>query len=170
MGEHGGGRLRNTMTLVPKTLTFFAIWIVLTGEYTFFRLGLGLVVSLAVAWVNTGEPISPVQRLPWLRILLYLPWLFLRILQSGLHLAAVILHPSLPIAPKLIHYRTELQDEAAVVLLGNSITLTPGTITAEVNSHGLIIHAIDEASAHDGTLRRLEQRIGQVFQRPRSTE
>ena len=158
------------MTLIPKILTFFVIWIVLTGDYTFFRLGLGFVVSFVVAWMNTGDSSSPVQKLPWWRILLYLPWLFVRILQSGLHLTAVILHPALPIAPKLIHYRTELQDEAAVVLFGNSITLTPGTITAEVNSHELTIHAIDEASAHDGTLRRLEQRIGQAFQRPRSTE
>ena len=156
------------MNLIPKTLTFFIIWIVLTGEYTFFRLGLGLVVSLVVAWMNTDEPSASVQKLPWLRILLYLPWLFLRILQSGLHLTAVILHPSLPISPKLIHYRTELQNDAAAVLFGNSITLTPGTITAEVNSHELIIHAIDEASAHDGNLRRIEQRIGKVFQRPGS--
>ena len=56
----------------------------------------------------------------------------------------------------------------AVVLLGNSLTLTPGTITVEVNSNEIIVHAIDDASGKDLIERRFERRIGQVFP-PRKT-
>ncbi len=157
------------MALIPTALGLFAIWILLTGEATFSRLGLGLVVSFVVAWLNSSERPSIVQNLSWWRLLLYLPRLFLRIFQSGLHLAAVVLHPALPIAPRLIHYRTTLRDEAAVVLFANSITLTPGTITAEINANELIIHAIDDASADDGVLRSLEASAGRVFPRRRET-
>lgn len=169
MGAHGddrsGRQLTTMMTMIPTTLGLFAIWILLTGEATFSRLGLGLVVSFAVAWLNSNERPSVLQNLSWWRLLLYLPWLFLRIFQSGFHLAAVVLHPALPIAPRLIHYRTTLRDEAAIVLFANSITLTPGTITAEINADELVIHAIDDASADDGVLRSLEAGADRVFPR-----
>ena len=64
---------------------------------------------------------------------LYLPWLLWQVLLSGRHVAYLILHPRLPIDPKLVRYKTSFRDPAAVVIFGNSITLTPGTITAEVN-------------------------------------
>ena len=49
------------------------------------------------------------------------------------------------------------------MLLGNSITLTPGTITAEVNRNTLIVHAMDEISAEDVTSKRIESKIAEMF-------
>jgi multisubunit Na+/H+ antiporter MnhE subunit len=43
--------------------------------------------------------------------------------------------------------------------MGNSITLTPGTITVEVNSQELVVHAMDDKSADDVTSLRLEKQI-----------
>ena len=129
-----------------------------------------------MAWINSGHsPFVPKFRL-WGNILLYLPWLFLRIVESSLHLSKLILDPALPIEPRLIRVETHLGRRAAVVLLGNSITLTPGTITAEIDhdvvheslaaeadSDALLVHAIDEASARDVTSGRLEAKIAEVF-------
>jgi multicomponent Na+:H+ antiporter subunit E len=56
-----------------------------------------------------------------------------------------------------------LQEPPAVVLLGNSITLTPGTITVEVNGQVLLIHAMDEVSSEDVTSGRIESKIAEVF-------
>ena len=155
---------RSYKALFLKTAAFFIIWLILSGRYNPYHMGLGLVVSFGVAWLNSGHAVSPFRNLPLLKILWYFPWLFGRIVQSSLHLTALILHPALPIDPKLIHYRTKLQGQTAIVLLGNSITLTPGTITAEVNAQELIVHAIDDASGHDLTSQRLEQKIAKVFQ------
>ncbi|MEC4672999.1 MAG: Na+/H+ antiporter subunit E, partial [Nitrospirota bacterium] len=76
----------------------------------------------------------------------------------------VILHPQLPINPKLIRYPTKLGNNHAVVLLGNSITLTPGTVTTEVSSNELVVHALDESSSDDLTAGVMESKIAQVFQ------
>ena len=154
---------QNFKLLLIKTLTFFIIWIILSGKYDLVHMGLGLVASIGVAWLNTGYPGSTPRMLPWYRILLYLPWLFTRIVNSSLHLTKLILHPRLPIDPKLICYQTRLRDSAAVVLLGNSVTLTPGTITAEVNSQELVVHAMDDESASDLTSLRMERHIASVF-------
>jgi multicomponent Na+:H+ antiporter subunit E len=93
----------------------------------------------------------------------YFIWLIGRILRSGFHLAYLILHPALPINPTLIRYRTGLQEDAGIVLLANSITLTPGTITVEVNSQELVIHALDDDSAQDVTSLRLERQVAGLF-------
>jgi multicomponent Na+:H+ antiporter subunit E len=135
----------------------------LSASFDWIHLGLGLILSFTVAWINSGHsPFVPNFRL-WGNILLYLPWLFFKIVQSSLHLSKLILHPALPINPRLIRVETKLRHDAAVVLLGNSITLTPGTITAEVDHHSLIVHAMDEISAEEVTSGRLESKIAEVF-------
>ena len=149
--------------LALKTAALFVLWVMLSASFDWIHLGLGLVLSFTVAWINSGHsPFVPNFRL-WGNILLYFPWLFMRIVQSSLHLSKLILHPSLPINPRLIRVETKLGHRAAVVLLGNSITLTPGTITAEVDHDSLIVHAMDEVSGEDVTSGRLESKIAEVF-------
>ena len=154
------GRLK---TVLLKASAFWGMWLVLSGRYNIFHVTLGLIFSLGIAWFHTSQSTIPSQMFPWARFLLYLPWLFSRIVHSSLHLTYLILHPRLPIDPRLIPYHTKLRDRAAVVLLGNSITLTPGTITAEISSHDLVVHAMDEHSAGDLNSRRLEAKIAGLF-------
>ena len=149
-------------TLFLKTLVFFLIWLLLSASFNLFPVGLGIVVAFGVAWFNTDRSTSR-SAIPRLRIVWYFLWLVGRILQSGFHLSVLILHPALPIDPKLIRYRTKLREEAGIVLLGNSITLTPGTITVEVNSQDLVVHAMDDKSAHDVTSLHMDQRIAVLF-------
>ncbi|MGH7256290.1 MAG: Na+/H+ antiporter subunit E, partial [Nitrospirales bacterium] len=102
---------------------------------------------------------------PLVRFLAYVPWLFSRIVRSSLHLTYLILHPRMPIEPMLVPYRPQLRDKTAVTVLGNSITLTPGTVTAEVSRQGLLVHAMDQDSMSDLVSGRLERRIARVFRR-----
>jgi multicomponent Na+:H+ antiporter subunit E len=148
--------------LILKTLVFFLIWLLISASFNQFHVGLGLFAAFGVAWFNTDRSTSR-SVVPRLRIVWYFPWLVGRILQSGFHLSVLILHPALPIDPKLIRYRTKLREEPGIVLLGNSITLTPGTITVEVNSQDMVVHAMDDASADDITSLRLEQQVARLF-------
>ena len=149
--------------LALKTTALFVLWVLLSASFDWIHLGLGLVLSFTVAWINSGHsPFVPKFRL-WGNILLYLPWLFVKIVQSSLHVSKLILHPALPIEPRLINVEANLGHHAAVVLLGNSITLTPGTITAEVDRNKLIVHALDEASGEDVTQKSIESKIAGIF-------
>ncbi len=149
-------------TLILKTFGFFLIWLLLSESFNLFHVGLGLLAAFGVAWFNTDRSVDRFAILR-LKIVWYFMWLVGRIIQSGFHLSVLILHPALPIDPKLIRYRTKLREEASIVLLGNSITLTPGTITVELNSQDLVVHAMDNESAHDVTSLRLEQQIASLF-------
>ncbi len=150
--------------LTLKSLAFFVIWLILSGKYNLFHMGVGLASSVGLAWLHTGHLDSPPRLLPFVRIVWYLPWVIGRVFRSGLHLSFLILHPALPIAPKLISYKTALRDRAAIVMLGNTITLTPGTVTVEVNSQDLVVHTIDDESAHDLTSLQLENKIMGIFE------
>jgi multicomponent Na+:H+ antiporter subunit E len=146
-----------------KTMTLFVVWVALSASFEWRHLGLGLICSFAVAWVNSGHsPFVPKFRL-WLRIFLYLPWLFYKINQSSIHLSKLILDPALPISPRLISVESKLRHHAAVVLLGNSITLTPGTITAEVDGNNLIVHSMDNVLSEDITSKQIESKIADIF-------
>ena len=146
-----------------NTLFFYLLWLLLSQSYNAFHMVLGFVVSFGVALLNTEPGSSRLEKVRWLRMLAYVPWLVSRIIQSGIHLSYLILHPRLPIDPKLIRHQTSLKGEAGIVLFGNSITLTPGTITVEVNSNELLVHSMDDASADDVTSLRMEQKVAGVF-------
>ncbi|GJL51512.1 Na+/H+ antiporter subunit E [Candidatus Nitrospira salsa] len=150
--------------LLLKTTALFVLWLMLSGSFHWIHLSLGAAASFTVAWINSGHsPFVPNFRI-WGKTILFLPWLFVQIIKSSLHVTKLILNPNLPIAPKLLRVKTNLNNRAAVVLLGNSITLTPGTITAEVDASTLIVHALDDVSSEDVRSGRLESKIASVFE------
>ncbi len=144
-------------------MALFVFWVLISASFEWIHLGLGLVFSFAVAWINSGHSLFVPKFRLWLRILLYLPWLFYKIIESSLYLSKLILHPALPIDPQLVSVDSKLRHHAAVVLLGNSITLTPGTITVEVDSNKLIVHAMDKVLSEDIESKQIESKIADIF-------
>lgn len=146
---------------ILTAIALFALWLSLSATLSPAHVAVGAIVAGLVAWVN---PVLPHKwRLSW-SALAYPPWLLGRILKSGLHVSRLILHPSLPISPRLVRHRTRLKRDGERVLLGNSITLTPGTITVEIAPGELVVHAIDEESTEDLVSGALEARVVGVFQ------
>ena len=149
--------------LFLKAMALFVFWILLSASFEWVHLGLGLIFSFAVAWINSGHSLFVPKFRLWLKIVLYLPWLFYKIIESSLHLSKLILHPALPISPQLISVDSKLRHHAAIVLLGNSITLTPGTITAEIDRNILTVHAMDNALSEDLASKQIEAKIADIF-------
>ena len=150
---------------IPSIVALFLIWLVLAASYDLVHMVLGVAAAVAVVWLNPGAVRSPFRHVSWWGLVGFMPWLFIRVLKSGLHVSRLILSPSLPIQPQLIEYRTELESEGEVVIFGNSITLTPGTITVEVGAHELLVHAIDDESGRDLKEGALERKIAEAFRR-----
>jgi multicomponent Na+:H+ antiporter subunit E len=69
-------------------------------------------------------------------------------IKANLHVAYIVLHPKLPIKPGIVKIKTKLTKDSAITVLTNSITLTPGTLTVDVNpeSKDLYVHWITVAS------------------------
>ncbi len=139
----------------------FAFWLMLSGTTHPAQVLVGLACAATLSWLHARPGTH--RPFPWLRFLVYVPWLLVRIVRSALHVSAVVLRPTLAIEPNVLEHRTTLHEDPAVVLMCNSITLTPGTITVDLESGRLLIHALDRDSVEDLVSGRLESRIERVF-------
>ena len=62
------------------------------------------------------------------------------LVRANFDLAARVLSPSLPIRPAMVEVRTSLKSPLGKMLLANTITLTPGTLTVDVIGDRLLVH------------------------------
>ena len=129
------------------------IWVLLTGTLATDELLLGSVVSLVVVLVAgqrlallSGVRLTPLAPLHLLR---YLGYFFGQLALSNLDVARRVVSPALPINPGLVEVRISLTSDLGRMLLANSITLTPGTLTVEAEGDRLLIHWIDSTPGGD---------------------
>jgi multicomponent Na+:H+ antiporter subunit E len=157
-------------------VALFGFWVVLSGKLDAFHLGAGLVTSLAVGAISCRlfalEPFigragrHPFATMPWMRIVLYLPWLFGQIIIASGQVARIVLSPKLTIRPVMFRFKQPLPNNIARTTLANSITLTPGTVTIDVLGDEYLVHALtDEARASLETDEsgNMKQRVEAVF-------
>ncbi len=156
-------RLRFSKRFLFWTLTLFALWLVLSESFELTHVLVGLAAAVGVAALHADSRGQRPHAVRWWSALAYFPWLFWQICASGLRLCYLILHPRMPIKPRLFRHRMGLDDDLAITLLGNSITLTPGTITVEAGRDELTIHAIEGGPAQEAAIRRLETKVSTVF-------
>jgi multicomponent Na+:H+ antiporter subunit E len=153
-----------------RSLLVFAgglvFWFLLSGHFGGLDLVYAVVASAAVAWLNRrDEALSDL--LAWApRLLAYAPWLLREIWTANLQVVRVVLDPRLPIDPVVVRVPTRYATDLARVTLANSITLTPGTVTLDVDGETLVVHAITRAGADDLLGGGMARRVGRVFGEP----
>ncbi len=131
-----------------------AVWLVWSGHYDPLLLSLGaascalvLVIALRMGIVDhEGAPVE----LP-LRLVRYLPWLIWEIAKANVDVAFRILHPRLPISPRVFRVRAGQRRDVGRVIYANSITLTPGTVSIDTQGDTITVHALT-ADAAEGVL------------------
>jgi multicomponent Na+:H+ antiporter subunit E len=144
------------------TFLLFAFWLLLSASFDVAHVAAGAFFAGVVMWLNPARAVGD-RKVSWLAALAYLPWLTGRILKSGFHVSRLILSPALPISPTFIRHQTKFKSDEELVVLGNSITLTPGTITVEIAPGELVVHAIDEASSEELLSGVFDNRVGRMF-------
>jgi multicomponent Na+:H+ antiporter subunit E len=148
-----------------------ALWLVLSGQYDLFHISMGLLSVAVVLWFNgsiqrvhlSADDHSMTYKMRPIAFLRYCGWLLKEIVLSSLQVAHILMRRKLRIEPHLIKVRVKLPNLAAKVLLGNSITLTPGTVTIEMQGDQFYVHALTEktsASLVDGTM---ASKVAEIF-------
>lgn len=154
------------MSFVLTAIIMFTFWMLLSGEFSFILILSGIISSLIVSYMShdllTGKSDLKLGLIRFIRFFKYLPWLFGQIVLANLDLVYRTLHPKLPINPKIIKFKNNLKTEIGMVTLANSITLTPGTITIEVNENEFIIHTIAEETAQSLISGEMQGRVKKI--------
>ena len=134
------------MRILATAVLSFLVWLVVTWTFDAGSLATGAIVSGALAWAFRRVEMEEMRillvprRLFW--ILAYLPVLFFYIVKANLDVAYRVVHPRLPIRPGITKARTTLTSIPARVLLANSVTLTPGTMSVDLADDVLYVHRI----------------------------
>ena len=161
---------------VARPLILFVFWLMLSGHFEVQFLVLGILSSL-VATGMTNKLLRPsrttdFEPVPvsgaWLarslwRFGAYIPYLLWQILKANLDVAYVVLHPRMPISPRLVEFETPLGVEPAQVLLAQSITLTPGTVTVDVRDGRFLVHALFQEASEELIGGDMPQRVARIF-------
>jgi multicomponent Na+:H+ antiporter subunit E len=140
--------MRKFMTL----LVLAAAWLLWSGLYKPLLLGLGLFSCLLVLVVaqRTGFFQRDAFSLHLTsRLMLYWAWLLKELVKSNLAIARIVLSPSLSIQPQVVKVDASHFDRVGQAILGNSITLTPGTLTMDTIDGQLTVHCLTDATAAD---------------------
>jgi multicomponent Na+:H+ antiporter subunit E len=139
------------MSYLPGLLVALAaLWFALSGETApIFLLLAGLSV-LCVLWLAgrlriIDRDASPYHRL--MQLSLYLTWLMGQIVKANIAVIAKVLGPRHAIDPALVRLKTTTKSDLGRALFANSITLTPGTVTVDVEGDMLVVHALVRQAA-----------------------
>ena len=123
----------------------FVLWIILSGKFDVFHLAAGLLTIGIVAWLQSflvpmrGENEPRLRLIP---VLFYIPWLFWQMVLSAVFVARLILWDREEIDPRIVVFRSNQPSVVHHTVFANSITLTPGTLTVDLQGDRYLVHAI----------------------------
>lgn len=140
------------MRTVSLAILLMLFWLALSGHFTPFLVGAGLLSVSASVWIAHRMGVldsegHPTQLFPG--VLTYYPWLVVEIVKSAWAVTRIILDPRLPISPTMTRVKASQRTAAGIATYANSITLTPGTVTTGVRGDELTVHALVREGAID---------------------
>ncbi|MEZ5855946.1 MAG: Na+/H+ antiporter subunit E [Hyphomicrobiaceae bacterium] len=140
------------MRLISLFVSLLVFWLALSGHYTSFLIPVGVLAAAACVFVAVRMGVAdgeghPVDFMP--NGITYFPWLVWEICKSAWSVTKIVLDPELPISPTMTRVAATQKTTVGVNVYANSITLTPGTITTDVNGNVLTVHALVADGADD---------------------
>ncbi len=141
-------------SLTMSFLSLMAFWVIMSGFFDFIHLGLGVVTVAGVMYVNYqlkthrffDDDMDDLSEVRFGRAVYYVFWMVLQIVIAGFHVVRIIIRRKMPIHTTMITFRANLPSAHAKMILGNSISLTPGTLTIDIEGDLFTVHAIDDTS------------------------
>ncbi len=152
-------------------------WILFTGAINPSAKGFYqelLVGGISAAFVSgisyelfTRDPGSMINPKKWGYLIAYIPAYIWEEIKSHLDVASRILHPNLPLKPAIVRLPTELKSDVGLTALADSITMTPGTLTVNINPEEegeseLYVHWISAGSADT---EKVKEEVGEPLER-----
>jgi len=151
--------LRSMLVLL---VSLAAAWLLWSGLYKPLLLALGAASCLLSFWLvrRMGYFDDELFALRFsLRLMRYWWWLGGEIFRSSLEVTRIVLDPKMPISPRVVDIKAESPHPFDQVILGNSITLTPGTLAIDVHEGVIKVHSLTEEGARELLAGEMNRRV-----------
>jgi multicomponent Na+:H+ antiporter subunit E len=138
---------------VSLTILLAILWITLSGDLTLsgehpLLIGLGIVSVFIALGVTIRMRILDRETVPIARapsLMFYWSWLGQEIVAANIAVLKMVMKPDIDIEPRLVRVPVGMRSGLARCVFANSITLTPGTVTVDVEDDGFLVHALDKS-------------------------
>lgn len=155
------------MKYIIAFFILFLNWVIWSGMFDASHLSLGVISCLLIIYMShdilfTSKKITSKHLIEVIRFIKYIPWLLYQIVLSNIYVARLVMNPNMPIDPQVIRFKTKLKRNISVVTFANSITITPGTITADIKEGEFYVHCISRKVADD-LPGEMEDRVAHIF-------
>jgi multicomponent Na+:H+ antiporter subunit E len=143
-----------------------AVWLLLSGIYTPLIIGLGVASCLLSALIahrmdvvdHEGHPLHLGPK-----VVLYWIWLLGEIFKANLDVAKCVLFPKKFLNPSLFTAKSTQKSDLGRVIYANSITLTPGTVTVDLDGDEVTVHSLTHSSAEGVKSGDMDRRVTEVM-------
>ncbi|MBO5055818.1 MAG: Na+/H+ antiporter subunit E [Lachnospiraceae bacterium] len=133
-------------------IIFFLIWVIFNGQFTLEIAAFGVVIAGVIyAFICKFMNYSPKTDILIAKKLIYiLQYAFIlvkEIIKANYAVIKMITSSRYEIEPAVVRFKADLKTNSARVMLANSITLTPGTITVSLEGDEYVVHCLDKGLA-----------------------
>ena len=157
---NNGPATQRYLRMLVLGLLLAAAWLLWSGLYKPLLLGLGAVSCALTLYLvhrmGSFDRDAFVFRYN-LRLLGFWAWLSREIVKSSIEVARAVLQRTMNLKPEIVTLDASDLDPLDQALLGNSLTLTPGTLTLDVHEGRLLVHALTPdgaATLKEGEMQR----------------
>jgi len=129
--------------MISKFILLFIVWIALTNSFEIQELLVGVVVAFVVTLLFTDKAKSLNLIAVIKKYLKFIPFFIKELISSNIEVAKIVLSKDIKLDSKIVPLKTTLENDYDKLLLSNSITLTPGTLTLHLEGDEILVHILD---------------------------
>lgn len=143
------GGLKTYLGFITLLLVF---WLLITWDFHVQELVAGILVCVLVGtfcrdMLITEEERPKITIRNIFRFVRYMVFLIFSIIEANIDVAKIVLSPKMPITPTLVEFKVNLKKDLSKVIFANSITLTPGTLTIDLEDDVYLVHGLTRKHA-----------------------
>lgn len=169
-------RFRSWISSTVHAVILMGVWLLLSGHYDTFHISLGVFSVGLVMVLNRGlhrvrlYPGDIHRNLNFGRLFIYIFWLVKEIILAAIQVARYVLDPRMPVDPSFLMFHADLPNAGSQVVLANSITLTPGTLTVDITKGVFLVHSLSDASSTSLIEGTMPRKVAELFEGDESGE
>lgn len=157
--------IRHPVSALVRALLLAGLWVVFAGPDPGSWV-IGAPTVLGATWASLKLSAPRPRTLSPAGTLRFLPFFLVESLRGGIDVAWRVLRPAMAVRPGLRTYRTRLRNPSARLVFVDSISLLPGTLSADLRNDVVTVHALDVETEIERALEALEGRVAALFDEP----
>lgn len=148
MSQDSIGVKKGSQYLIGLVAAVSVVWLSWSGHFEPLLLGFGVFSIALTVWLSQrlqsidseGQPLQ-------MNLVAYFIWLIKEIIVANIDVIKRIISPELPISPTWVKVKSTQKTRLGRVLFANSITLTPGTVSVQIDDDTILVHGLSNEGA-----------------------